>query len=78
MVVPVLREEEVIVVEKRMMLVEEVRITKRQVETSVNQHIKLRKEEVTVERVDGSGTTVNPEADINIKPKEQTNQTQTE
>jgi uncharacterized protein (TIGR02271 family) len=78
MIVPVLREEEVIVVEKRMMLVEEVRITKRQVETSVNQHITLRKEEVTVERVDSSGTTIHPETGINIKPKEQTNQVQTD
>lgn len=45
---PVLRE--VVVVEKRLMLVEEIRVTKRQVATVDEQIINLRQEVITVER----------------------------
>lgn len=47
-IVPVLKE--VLVVEKRMMLIEEIRITKRQVTVNEPQRVTLRKEEVTVNR----------------------------
>jgi uncharacterized protein (TIGR02271 family) len=50
MIVPIL--EEVVVVEKRLRLVEELRITKRQEHTQVSQPVILRKEEVVVDRVD--------------------------
>jgi uncharacterized protein (TIGR02271 family) len=50
MIVPIL--EEVVVVEKRLRLVEELRITKRQEHTQVSQPVILRKEEVTVDRRD--------------------------
>lgn len=49
MIVPVLQE--VIVVEKRLMLVEEVRISKHQRMTKVAQPMTLRREEVQVERI---------------------------
>lgn len=49
MIVPVLRE--VAVVEKRLMLVEELHIIKRQLVSNVSQQVTLRKEEVTVTRV---------------------------
>ena len=49
LIVPVL--EEVLVVEKRLLLVEEVHITRRTVETRQPEEITLRREEVTVERV---------------------------
>ena len=45
MIIPVLRE----VVEVRLMVVEEIHITKRQVQTQVNQPVTLLKEEVKVE-----------------------------
>lgn len=44
--------DEVLVVEKRLLLKEEVRITKRQVEARKMQRVTLRQEEVQVERVD--------------------------
>lgn len=49
--------EEVVVVEKRLMLVEELHVTKRQIQTEEMQQITLRKEEVTVTRqpVPGEG-----------------------
>ncbi len=50
MIVPIL--EEVVVVQKRLRLVEELRITKRQEHTQVSQPVILRREEVTVERRD--------------------------
>lgn len=50
---PVLKE--VLVTEKRLMLVEEVRITKRQTTTNDAQRVMLRREEVTVQRVDSEG-----------------------
>jgi len=52
MIVPIL--EEVVVVEKRLRLVEELRITKRQEHTQVSQPVILRREEVTVDRLDNS------------------------
>ena len=49
MIIPVLRE--VVVVEKRLVLVEELRVTKEQTQTQETQKIRLRKEEVEVKRV---------------------------
>lgn len=49
MIVPVL--EEVLVVEKRLMVKEEIHIAKRRVETHDPQRVTLRREEVTVERI---------------------------
>ncbi|MBC3786761.1 YsnF/AvaK domain-containing protein [Spirosoma utsteinense] len=49
-IVPVVKE--VVVVETRLVLVEEVRITKRQITTIDTQQVTLRQEEVTVERID--------------------------
>lgn len=51
MIIPVLRE--VVVVEKRLVLVEELRVTKHQTQTQETQKIRLRKEEVSVKRVSG-------------------------
>ena len=51
MIVPVVRE--VVVVEKRIELIEELHITKRISQTQATQHVTLRKEEVTVERLPG-------------------------
>jgi uncharacterized protein (TIGR02271 family) len=60
MIVPLL--EEVLVIEKRLMLREEVRVTKRRTETHQPQTVTLRKEDVKVERIpaagDGNGTAV--------------------
>lgn len=47
--------EEVIVVEKRLMLREELRISKRQLEQRINEKVTLRSEELTVERFDSEG-----------------------
>lgn len=58
MIVPIL--EEVVVVEKRLVLVEELRITKRLEHTQVSQPVILRKEEVTVDRYEGDS--VNPDS----------------
>lgn len=49
MIIPVLQE--VVVVEKRLMLVEELRVTKREVHSHDTQHVTLRKEEIKVEHV---------------------------
>lgn len=54
-IVPVLRE--VLVVEKRLMLVEEIVLTKRRVETQHEQQIPLRREEIVVEHSPGSSVT---------------------
>ncbi|MBE7174576.1 MAG: YsnF/AvaK domain-containing protein [Williamsia sp.] len=51
MIVPVLRE--VVVVEKRIELIEEIHITKKIHQTQVSQQVTLRTEEVTVERLPG-------------------------
>lgn len=48
-IIPVVKE--VLVLEKRLMLVEEVRITKRRLSADDTQRVMLRREEVTVERV---------------------------
>ena len=53
MIVPVL--EEVLVVEKRLVLKEELRVTRRRVETRNPQRVTLRAEEVSVERLGGLG-----------------------
>ncbi|AYA38747.1 DUF2382 domain-containing protein [Hymenobacter oligotrophus] len=53
-IMPVLRE--VLVVEKRILFVEEVRITKRQVQADTTQPVTLRKEEIIVERVTNDPT----------------------
>ena len=52
-IVPVV--EEVLVVEKRLMLREEVRVTKRRVETRTAHEVPVRREEVRIERVTGDG-----------------------
>jgi stress response protein YsnF len=52
--------EEVLVVEKRLLLKEEVRITKRRIETHMPQRVILRREEVAVERINGEGEVSNP------------------
>lgn len=49
MIIPVL--EEVLVVEKRLMLKEELRIVRRRTETNQPQHVTLRREEVVVEEI---------------------------
>jgi len=50
MIVPIL--EEILVVEKRLMLTEELHISKQRMETHKPQRVTLRSEEVTVERMD--------------------------
>jgi len=50
MIVPIL--EEVVVVEKRLMLKEELHISKQRIETHKPQRVTLRSEEVNVERID--------------------------
>jgi uncharacterized protein (TIGR02271 family) len=52
--------EEVLVVEKRLLLKEEVRITKHRVETHRPQRVTLHREEALVERVDREGDASNP------------------
>lgn len=52
MVIPVLRE--VAVVEKRLLLVEELRVTKQQVTTEHTEPVHLRREVLSVERLPGS------------------------
>ena len=49
MIIPVLRE--VAVVERRLLLVEELRVTKRQLTTQHTEPVHLRREEINVERV---------------------------
>jgi len=52
LIIPLL--EEVVVVEKRLMVKEELRITKRRIEEPASQQVMLRREEVIVERLDSS------------------------
>ncbi len=66
MIVPIL--EEVVVVEKRLRLVEELRITKRQEHTQVSQPVVLRKEEVTVDRRDNDVTTTGTASPHAVNP----------
>jgi uncharacterized protein (TIGR02271 family) len=58
LIIPLL--EEVLVVEKRLLLKEELRITKRQVETHMPQRVTLRREEAIVEHIDREGDEHNP------------------
>ena len=58
LIIPVL--EEVLVVEKRLLLKEEVRITKRRVETHRPQRVTLRREEATLERLNHESDDSNP------------------
>jgi uncharacterized protein (TIGR02271 family) len=58
LVIPLL--EEVLVVEKRLLLKEEIRITKRRVETHAPQRVTLRREEAVVERINPKGDESNP------------------
>jgi uncharacterized protein (TIGR02271 family) len=57
MIIPVIKE--VLVVEKKLVLVEELRVTKRQVKTNETQQVTLRKEEVDIERLDPGTTSDN-------------------
>jgi len=70
MIIPVL--EEVVVVEKRLRVVEELRVTARQVQTASSQQVTLLKEEVTVERSNESAarSSGNP-VEINVIPTRQ-------
>jgi uncharacterized protein (TIGR02271 family) len=52
LIIPVL--EEVVVMEKRLMVKEELRITTRRIEEQAAQRVTLRREEVLVERLDSS------------------------
>lgn len=45
---------EVLVVEKRLLLIEEIRVTKQQTEVNETQTVRLRREELTVERMPGN------------------------
>jgi uncharacterized protein (TIGR02271 family) len=54
--------EEVLVVETRLLLKEEVHLTKRRVETHTPQRVTLRREEAIVERVTLEGDKSNPRA----------------
>jgi len=55
MIIPVIQE--VVVIEKRLMLVEEIRINKQQTESKVTETVTLRKEEINIER---TKTEINP------------------
>jgi len=55
MIIPVV--EEVLVVEKRLRLREELRVTKQRIEENTPQQVTLRREEVTIDRETGDGTT---------------------
>ena len=58
-IIPVVKE--VLVLEKRLMLVEEVHITKRRISTDDTQRVMLRREDVTVEQVPSNETDVRSE-----------------
>ena len=58
MIIPVLRE--VAVVEKRLLLVEELRVTKQQITTEHAEPLHLRREEITVERLPGTDSPPTP------------------
>lgn len=67
MIIPIL--EEVVVLEKRLRVVEELRVTARQVQTAATQQVTLLKEEVTVERTNQTSNRndANP-VEINVIP----------
>lgn len=58
---PVLKE--VLVVQKRLMLVEEIRVTRKQTQTQQTQSVSLRREDVRIERIDA-----NPERPASYGP----------
>lgn len=58
MIIPVLREE--VVVQKRLVLVEELHITKKLVQTHAREQVTLRKEEVVVDRDETGSARHNP------------------
>jgi uncharacterized protein (TIGR02271 family) len=58
LIIPVL--EEVLVIEKRLLLKEEIRITTRRIETHAPQRVTLHREEATVERINPEGDDNNP------------------
>ena len=56
-IIPVVKE--AVVIERRLMLVEKIHITKRSITTDNTQRVMLRRKEVTVQRVDsGEGRSV--------------------
>jgi uncharacterized protein (TIGR02271 family) len=57
MIIPVIQE--VVVIEKRLMLVEEIRVHKQQFQTNVSETVTLRKEVVSVERTSPDDTQTN-------------------
>jgi uncharacterized protein (TIGR02271 family) len=61
LIVPLL--EEVLVVEKRLLLKEELHLTKRRLETHMPQRVTLRREEPVVERINREGPQGNPRAE---------------
>lgn len=61
LVVPVI--EEVLVVEKRLVLKEEIRITRRRTETRHMEDVSLRRDAVHVERLDDAASTASPARD---------------
>jgi uncharacterized protein (TIGR02271 family) len=60
--------EEITVVEKRLRLKEELRITRRRVETRQPQRVRLRSEEAVVERVDASGRIIHQHSTPAVTP----------
>ena len=60
MIIPVLRE--VAVIEKRLLLVEELRVTKQQITTEHAEPLHLRREEISVERLSGNEGAGSPPA----------------
>jgi uncharacterized protein (TIGR02271 family) len=58
LIIPLL--EEVLVIEKRLLLKEELHLTRRQVETHTPQRVTLRREEAVVERITHEGDKNNP------------------
>ncbi|GAB3813522.1 YsnF/AvaK domain-containing protein [Pontibacter rugosus] len=52
MIIPVVREE--VVVQKRLVVVEELHVTKKKIQTNETQKVVLRKEEINVDRVNNS------------------------
>lgn len=69
LVIPVL--EEVVVLEKRLMLREVVRVTRRKVATSTSETVALRREVVDVERVEGEAPSQGRFDEVDSKEKHQ-------
>ncbi len=68
LIIPVV--EEVLVVERRLMLQEEIRVTRRHREVRLPQHVTLRSEQVNVERI-GSGDAVEAATASHVRPDAQ-------